>query len=212
MISYLVRIYNSANHLVCEGEAVTPFQVGEEVTYLDPDNVSLPTTKTVAAIAHDVQNYNNANVALAQRPIITLVKLATTDVPTTGPVVNQGALDPTLDEVATTVLPPGAAWNPIYVATLTDATSHPVAGAIAGKVHHIHGVLVSNDHPTVNTKVDFLDGVTSILRGAAEAGGGGFDPWGIQGVFGSTNAALNVQCGTNGSSTHVTVASYNIPG
>jgi hypothetical protein len=98
-------------------------------------------------------------------------------------------------------------------ATYTNTTAADlIAAAGAGVRIAVMGVLVTNAHATVGTKVEIRDGTTVKVQGYAAAAGGGFSlPAGSTPLFISTaNTAVTGRCVTTGADVDVTVWGYLI--
>lgn len=93
----------------------------------------------------------------------------------------------------------------------TNTAADVIAAAGAGVKIVVMGIMVTNAHATVGTKVTIRDGTTSKVTGYAAAVGGGFVIASSTPIFVSTaNTAVTAICGTTGADVDVTVWGYTI--
>jgi len=94
--------------------------------------------------------------------------------------------------------------------TTTTATD-VIAAQGAGIRIVVTGILVTNAHATVSTKVEIRDGTTVRIQGHARSDGGGFSMQNPGGIFISTaNTAVTARCVTTGADVDVSVQGYSI--
>jgi hypothetical protein len=90
-----------------------------------------------------------------------------------------------------------------------NSAADVIAAAGAGVRIIVMGVMVTNAHATVSTKVTIRDGTTSRITGYAAAVGGGFVIASAVPLFvGTANTAVSAICGTTGADVDVTVWGY----
>lgn len=95
----------------------------------------------------------------------------------------------------------------------TDNAAADVIGAAGAGVRIVvTGILVTNAHATVGTKVSIRDGTTARAVGFAAAAGGGFmlENGGRPIFIGTANTAITAICGTTGADVDITVFGYRI--
>lgn len=94
--------------------------------------------------------------------------------------------------------------------TTTTATD-VIAAQGAGVRIVVTGILVTNAHATVSTKVEIRDGTTVRIQGHARSDGGGFSMQNPGGIFTSTaNTAVTARCVTTGADVDVSIQGYSI--
>lgn len=94
-----------------------------------------------------------------------------------------------------------------------NSAADVIAAAGAGVKIAVMGILVTNAHATVSTKVSIRDGATTKVTGYAAAAGGGFStPAGGCPIFTTAaNAAVTAICGTTGADVDINVWGYLTP-
>lgn len=91
----------------------------------------------------------------------------------------------------------------------TNTAADVIAAAGAGVKIAVMGILVTNAHATVATKVSIRDDATVKVTGYAPAAGGGFVISGSTPIFTTTaNAPVRAVCGTTGADVDVNVWGY----
>lgn len=93
----------------------------------------------------------------------------------------------------------------------TTTASDVIAAQGAGIRIVVTGILVTNAHATVSTKVEIRDGTNVRIQGHARSDGGGFSMQNPGGIFTSTaNTAVTARCVTTGADVDVSIQGYSI--
>lgn len=166
-----------------------------------------------ASISGTVTATGNVAHAAADsgNPVKTGGRARTTDITA---VTTDARVDSIYDTLGKQIVLPGSS-NDLRVSGTTNYTNNSAADVIATIASTrivVTGILVTNAHATVSTKVTIRDGTTAKIVGYAAAIGGGFEltAGGTPIFIGASGAAITAICGTSGADVDVSIFGYKI--